>query len=102
MRWILGSLGLMMVVLGCSQRSSTTSTTSSPAARPQLFLGVPENETRTIDQKNPEIDYRLRGITTITKVEPSDYATFLEFKKGGKIVEQETRNGFVFFSIEEM
>src|SRR5688500_7445665 len=88
--------------LGCGSRAPLESPASDTKPQPQPFLGVAEDRTRRIEEENPDIDSRLRGITTMTEVRPADYATYLQLKQDGKVVKEETRDGFVFFAVEEM
>ena len=66
------------------------------------FLGVPENESRTIDQDNPEIDSRLRGATTVTPVMVTDYATYRKLKEDGQVVHEEHQGRFVYFALSDV
>ena len=66
------------------------------------FLGVPENESRTIDQDNPEIDGRLRGATTVTPVMATDYATYQKLKDDGEVVHEERHGRFVYFAVSDV
>lgn len=63
------------------------------------FMGVPEDQVQTIDQKNPQIDYRLRGLTVMTKVESVGYKKYDDWKRKGKIVKEERRGNVVYFAI---
>jgi hypothetical protein len=88
--------------LGCSSSAPDNAPASDAKPQPQPFLGVAEDRTRRIEEDNPEVDSRLRGITTMTEVRPSDYATYLQLKKDGRVAKEETRDGFVFFAVEDM
>ena len=88
--------------LGCSSSVPNNSPPSDTSPPPEPFLGVAEDRTRRIEEDNPDIDSRLRGITIMTEVQPSDYATYVQLKKDGKVVKEETRDGFVFFAVNEM
>jgi hypothetical protein len=68
---------------------------------PEPFLGVPEDRARTIEDEHPGVDSRLRGITTMTEVQSSDYATYSRYKKDGQIANEEVRGGFVYFAVKE-
>lgn len=59
-------------------------------ARPaETFLGVPVDE----EQKG------IFGITTMTKVETSDYASYLKAKKQGDVVAEERRGDYTYYAI---
>lgn len=96
---------LVGVVAGLGLRHSSSVPNDLPASdtkpQPQPFLGIAEDRARKIEEENPDIDSRLRGITTLTKVQSSDYATYLQLKKDGRVVQEEARDGFVFFAVEE-
>ncbi|MHC4985270.1 MAG: hypothetical protein ACYTFO_03850 [Planctomycetota bacterium] len=66
------------------------------------FLGVPEDESRAIDQDHPEIDSRLRGATTVTKVMMTDYATYQKFKEAGQIIHEERYGRFIYFAVSAL
>lgn len=87
--------------LGCSSSVPNNLPASDTKPQPQPFLGIADDRTRHIEEENPIIDSRLHGITTMTEVQSSDYATYLQLKKDGKVVQEETRDGFVFFAVEE-
>jgi hypothetical protein len=74
-----------------------------PPARPMPgpFLGVPEDRARTFEDENPGVDSPLRGTTTMTEVQPSDYATYSRYKEDGRVVHEEVRGGFVYFAVKE-
>ncbi len=63
------------------------------------FMGVPDDQVQTIEQKNPEVDHRLRGITVMTKVESVDYRKYADWKREGRIIAEERRGSVVYFAI---
>jgi hypothetical protein len=42
----------------------------------------------------------LRGVATTTEVRPFDDATYSRRKQDGTVVSEETRDGYVFFTVE--
>lgn len=59
-------------------------------ARPgETILGVP------VDQERKGIF----GITTMTKVETSDYASYLKAKKQGDVVAEERRGDYTYYAV---
>jgi hypothetical protein len=68
---------------------------------PGPFLGVPEDRARKFEDENPGLDSLLRGITTMTEVQSSDYATYSRYKKDCQIANEEIRGGFVYFAVKE-
>jgi len=87
MRKIISLAGLLLLA-GC-------------ASTPYVFMGVPEDQVQTIDQKNPQIDYRLRGIPVMTKVESVDYRRYEDLKRKGRITKEERRGDVVYFAISD-
>jgi hypothetical protein len=87
--------------VGCSRGPDGEPPAPGPASEPPPFLGVAEDRARKFEDENPGIDSRLRGVTTMTAVEPADYATYLQLKKDGRIAKEETRGGFVYFAVNE-
>jgi len=87
---------------GCGSLVLDDAPAPDTTPQPQPFLGVAEDRTRRIEEDKPEIDSRLWGITTMTEVRPSDYATYLQLKTDGRVAKEETHDGFVFFAVEEM
>ena len=68
---------------------------------PEPFLGVPEDRARKFEDENLGVDSPLRGITTMTEVQSSDYATYSRYKKDCQIANEEIRGGFVYFAVKE-
>jgi hypothetical protein len=62
----------------------------------QPFLGVPHDQERKIEAR----ESALYGITTMTKVQDSDYATYLELKKKGRLSAEERRGEAIYFAVE--
>jgi hypothetical protein len=100
---LIATLILIGVVVAVGLECSSNAPQNLPASdkTPHSFLGVAEDHTVRIEQENAEIDSRLHGITSMTEVQLAHYATYRQLKNEGRIVEEETRDGFVFFSIEE-
>jgi len=73
-----------------------------PGAKREPFLGLPEESSRRIEDDNPRVDPRLRGIVTMTEVRLADHASYLEFKRAGKVSKEERRGGFVYFAVPEV
>ncbi len=88
--------------LGCSSSAPNNLPASDTKPQPQPFLGIAEDRSRRIEEENPDIDSGLRGITIMTEVQSSDYVTYLRLKKDGKVVKEESRDGFIFFAVEEL
>lgn len=65
------------------------------------FMGLPDDAERRIEDENPQIDSRLRGITVMTAVQPVDYAAYMEAKESRRIIKEERRGGFVYFATKE-
>ncbi len=65
------------------------------------YLGVPEDERRTIEQENPEIDSRLHGMTTVSKVQTVDYTRYIELKCDRGVDARELHGRFVYFSVQD-
>ena len=86
---------------GCSSSAPDNAPAPDTNPPPKPFLGIAEDRTRRIEEDNSDIDSRLRGIATMTEVRPSDYATYLQLKKDSRVAKEETRDGFVFFAVEE-
>lgn len=94
----LAFIGWVLILgVGCSRGPDIT----KPAPEPLPFLGVPEDQTRKIEDENPNIDYRLRGVITMTDVQVADYATYSRLKKLGQLAQEETRGGVVYFAVNE-
>src|SRR5262245_48426717 len=94
-------VGAVELGTSCAPRTGDSSPAPSAAQQPRPFLGVPEDSTRKIEDENPDIDPRLHGVTTMTAVQPADYATYLRHKEGGKVAKEESRDGLLFFATEE-
>lgn len=80
----------------------TTQLADGPTARPWAFLGVPDEEERLMRDLNPQVDGRIAGITTITKVSTVPYADYLDAKKRDKVGQEERHGGFVYFSSHDL
>ncbi len=90
----------ILLTAGCSRDPNAAPSAAAQVPAPP-FLGVPEDRTRKIEDENPAIDSRLRGLTTMTEVQTADHATYSRIKKEGRIAKEETRGGFVYFSVDE-
>lgn len=77
---------IMLVLAGCASSGIT-------------YLGVRENACRTIEQENPEIDSRLHGLTTVSKVETVNYDHYLELKRSNRISSLERHGRFLYFAV---
>jgi hypothetical protein len=91
----------LVLTAGCSRSPDVEASATGQVPAPP-FLGVPEDRTRKIEEENPGIDSRLRGLTTMTEVQTADHATYLRVKKEGRIAKEETRGGIVYFSVDEL
>jgi hypothetical protein len=90
---------LVFLVVGCQEHSSEGS--RRPTTVPWTFPGLPDDQERTIDQENPGIDGRLRGIVTITKVRAADYEQYQLQKKAGRVEREERHDGLIYYAIQE-
>ena len=71
---------------------------SRPSTQPWKFLGLADDQERKIEEENPQIDGRLRGITKVNRVEQVDYAEYLEARRKKQIDKEEPHGGFVYYS----
>jgi hypothetical protein len=69
-------------------------------ARRWMFLGLPDDQQRTIEQDNPNIDSRLRGIAIISKVELADYQEYQRQKQAGHISEEARHGDYIYYAIQ--
>lgn len=92
----------LLLVVGCNRSPDGEPAFSALDPEPPPFLGVPEDCTRRIEDENPAIDPRLRGVTTMTAVQAVDGATYARLKKEGRVAEEEQRGGVVYFSVSEL
>lgn len=67
-----------------------------------MYLGVPENATRTIEQQNPDIDSRLHGITTVSKVRAVSYPEYLRIKSEHSVSDEQRHGDFLYFAVRDM
>lgn len=66
------------------------------------YLGLPEDEDQKVQQQYPEIDSRLHGLTTVTKVQSVDYQEYKRLKKTGKVTEEQRKGDVVYFAVKQM
>ena len=92
----------LALVVGCSRSPDGAAPVSTATPEPAPFLGVPEDRTRQIEDENPDIDPRLRGLTTMTEVRTVDDATYARLKKEGRIAQEVRRGAFVYFAVTEL
>jgi hypothetical protein len=81
--------------LGCSSSAPDNLPASDTKPQPQPFLGIAEDRARRIEEENPDIDSRLRGITTMSEVQSSDYATYLRLKTDGTVVKDANESDYL-------
>src|SRR5262245_43918316 len=91
----------LLLGAGCGRGPDGGPPAPEPAAEPLPFLGVPEGTARTFGGENPDIDSRIRGVTTMTEVQPADYATYSQLKKEGRGAAEEARGGVGDFGVNE-
>ena len=84
---------------GCGGRSPDPAPQPGVSARPEPFLGFPEDRVRKMEDQNPETS--LRGIVTMTEVQPTDHATYRRLKEQGKVIGEVRRGGEILFAVEE-
>jgi len=60
-------IGILILIVG-----------SGCASHPKDFnyLGLPEDEVQKVEQQYPQIDSRLHGLTTVSKVQSVDYQEY--------------------------
>jgi len=56
-------------------------------------MGLADTEERRID------DGALRGIVTVTKVQPVDFDDYRRCKAAGEIITEEARGRFIYFAV---
>lgn len=66
------------------------------------FLGVAEDRVRKFEDQNPDIDFRLRGFATMSKVQSADYTDYFRLKEAGRIDHEEVRGKFVYFAVTKL
>ncbi|MBI2191025.1 MAG: hypothetical protein HYU36_03435 [Planctomycetes bacterium] len=62
------------------------------------FLGVPEDQDVRIEDRQSA----LFGTVTLTRVQLRDYQTYLALKRDELISEEETRDGYVYYAVDEI
>jgi len=82
-------LVLLLLLVGCAVGSSGTG-----------FMGYPDDRTRRIEEKHPEVDRSLYGAAIMTPVESATYDQYLRAKQEGRIVHEEKRGAFVYYATE--
>jgi hypothetical protein len=91
----------LLVGVGCTRGLEGEPPAPGPAPQPPPFLGVPEDRARKFEDEDPGVASPLRGVTTMTEVQPADYATYTQLKKDGRIAQEEARGGFIYFAVNE-
>ncbi len=66
------------------------------------YLGLPEDEDEKVEQQYPQIDSRLHGLTTVTKVQSVDYQEYERLKKTGKVTEEQRKGDILYFAVKQM
>jgi hypothetical protein len=66
-----------------------------------MFLGLPDDQERTLDQDNPGIDGRLRGVVSITKVQVADYEQYQRQERAGRVDHEARHDRFIYYAIRE-
>ncbi|MFM7182806.1 MAG: hypothetical protein ACKO2G_15265 [Verrucomicrobiales bacterium] len=64
----------------------------------ELFLGIPDNESRKFGDSAPES--AVADVTTITTVSESDYVDYEKAHREGRIKAQTKRDGYIYYAIE--
>ena len=67
-----------------------------------LYMGLADDATRKIEQENPDIDHRLHGLTTVTKVTSVDFQEYLKLKQNKKVSDEERHGGYLYFAVRKM
>ena len=87
---------VFLLVVGCKEHSNDESRRRT--TQPWAFLGLPDDEERTLDQENPVIDGRLRGVVSITKVQTTDYEEYRRQKAAGRVSQEERHDRWIYFA----
>ncbi len=66
------------------------------------YLGLPEDEDQKVEQQYPEIDSRLHGLTTVSKVQSVDYPEYKRLKNTGKVREEQRNGDALYFAVKQM
>ena len=98
-------LSVTFFLSACDSRTADTKPTSlasqqkPPTSPPKGFLGLDDNQSRKIGDTYP--DSSLADMTSITEVRLSTAAEYDLARADGRIKTQETRNGYVYYAIEQ-
>jgi hypothetical protein len=69
---------------------------------PVLFLNLPEGQERKYEESNPDAEPQLRGIVTVSKVQPSDYGTYQRLRSANRVVADFRQEQWVYFATDEL
>jgi len=67
---------------------------------PGPFMGYPEDRDRLIEEERLRVDDSMRGLVTMTAVQPAAYEEYVATKARGKIVHEERRGDFLYWARE--
>jgi len=84
---------------GCQEHSGEES--HRPTTGRGCSWAFPDDQERTLDQENPGIDGRLRGIVSVTKVQATDDEQYQRQKQAGHVAQEERHDRFIYYAIQE-
>ncbi len=81
---------------GCARQQQ-----DCPTAHLAPFLGVPNDQQKTLGEVDPQAPAELHNVVVVTTVEHTSPGTYATFRDQGRISTTDRRDDIVFYAIEE-